>query len=241
MTIHSMGPGATVLGAALGALLISACGSKETPAPAPAALGHAPAATPRSRHDDRGPGRSDTSPVTAAEVTRTPDTGGLEGIAGAVALRIGPVAVLIAATKIRKEVLDADGWLLANPGVKGQGHGRRGRRGRFHTADPCARPVPETVDAMCMWSSSGPPSSARLSSRTGAGVLEAISACRRRAVAVGLQGSQMNVVTEQEGGEVVVLKPAKPEGRVRAAEVRPGRCHAPPPATAATTTGCDRR
>jgi len=221
-----------VLAAAAG---LSGCGSKEPPqaqAPAPAA---APAATP-----DAAPAAAPAAPVTAAEVTRTWTPEALEELLAPVALYPDPVLsqMLIAATN-PQEVLDAGNWLLQNSALKGSTLDDAAATVGFTPPVRALVQFPETVDMMCLeldWTTEL--GEAFVADQ--AGVLGAVQRLRKQAVDVGnLQSSeQMKVETQvQEGQEVVVLKPAKPEV-VYVPQYDPVAAYAPAPAatTPATTT-----
>jgi hypothetical protein len=230
MTIHTAGPRALVLCATLGALLsFSGCGSKETPPPtAPAA----PATTADAT------GAPVAAPVTAPEVTRSWTPEALEELLAPIALYPDPVLsqVLIASTN-PQEVLDAGNWLIANPGLKGTALDDGAAQAGFTPPIRALVQFPETVDMMCLelgWTTEL--GEAFVADQ--AGVLGAVQRLRRQAMEVGnLQSSpQMEVVTQkQEGQEVVVLKPAEPEV-VYVPQYDPVAAYAPPPATAPTTT-----
>jgi hypothetical protein len=224
MTIHTAGPRALVLCAALGALLsFSGCGSKETPAPAaPAAPAPAADAT----------GAPVAAPVTATEVTRSWTPEALEELLAPIALYPDPVLsqVLIASTN-PQEVLDAGNWLIANPGLKGTALDDGAAQAGFTPPIRALVQFPETVDMMCLelgWTTEL--GEAFVADQ--AGVLGAVQRLRRQAMDVGnLQSSaQMKVETQrQEGQEVVVLKPAQPEV-VYVPQYDPVAAYAPPPA-----------
>jgi hypothetical protein len=225
------------LGIALAAASsLVACGSKEppqqaaSPAPAPAP---AQPATPTAAPD--------TAPVTAAEVTRTWTAEALEELLAPIALYPDPVLsqVLIASTN-PQEVLDAGNWLLQNTSLKGNALDDAAASAGFTPPIRALVQFPETVDMMCMelgWTTEL--GEAFVADQ--AGVLAAVQRLRKQAMDVGnLQSSpQMKVETEQqEGQEVVVLKPAQPEV-VYVPQYDPVAVYAPPPATAtapATTT-----
>jgi len=228
MTIQTPGQKFSVLCTALGALLaLAACGSKETPAPAPT-----PAQTATTE------GAPDIAPVTAAEVTGSWTPEALEELLAPVALYPDPVLsqVLIAATN-PQEVLDAGNWLLANQNLKGSALDDAAAAVGFTPPIRALVQFPETVDMMCMemaWTTEL--GEAFVADQ--AGVLDAIQRLRKQAMDVGnLKSSpQMDVVTEkQEGQEVVVLKPAEPEV-VYVPQYDPVAAYAPPPATTTTTT-----
>ena len=222
--------------AALGAVTtLTACGSKEPTAQAPAPAAPAPtqAAPPAAPPD--------TTPVTAAEVTTTWTAEALEGLLAPIALYPDPVLsqVLIAATN-PQEVLDAGNWLLQNTSLKGNALDEAAAKIGFTPPVRALLQFPETVDMMCLeldWTTEL--GEAFVADQ--AGVLAAVQRLRRQAMDVGnLQSSpQMKVETQQqEGQEVVVLSPAKPEV-VYVPQYDPVAVYAPPPATTtvpATTT-----
>ena len=222
--------------AALGAVTtLTACGSKEptAQAPAPAAPAPAQAAPPAAPPD--------TTPVTAAEVTTTWTAEALEALLAPIALYPDPVLsqVLIAATN-PQEVLDAGNWLLQNTSLKGNALDEAAAKIGFTPPVRALLQFPETVDMMCLeldWTTEL--GEAFVADQ--AGVLAAVQRLRRQAMDVGnLQSSpQMKVETQQqEGQEVVVLSPAKPEV-VYVPQYDPVAVYAPPPATTtvpATTT-----
>jgi hypothetical protein len=188
---------------AFGALtVVSGCGSKE---PAPSA--QAPTGTPATT-------ATPPAPVTAAEVTATWTPEALEDLLAPIALYPDPVLsqMLIASTN-PQEVLDAGNWLLQNTGLKGQALDDAAATAGFTPPIRALVQFPETVDMMCLelgWTTEL--GEAFVADQ--AGVLDAIQRLRQQAIDVGnLQSSeQMKVETvEQEGKDVVVLKPAEPE------------------------------
>jgi Protein of unknown function (DUF3300) len=212
-------------------LAVHGCGSKETPAPAPAPP--PPVAT------TAGPeGAPDISPVTAAEVTKSWTPEALEELMAPIALYPDPVLsqVLIASTN-PQEVLDAGNWLLANQDLKGSALDDAAAAVGFTPPIRALIQFPETVDMMCMelgWTTEL--GEAFVADQ--AGVLDAVQRLRKQAVDVGnLKSSpQMDVVTEkQEGEEVVVLKPAQPDV-VYVPQYDPVAAYAPAPAATTTTT-----
>jgi hypothetical protein len=216
--------------AAVGALVsLSGCGSKE-PAPAPQA--QAPAAV--------APTEAQPPPaaVTADQVTQTWTPEALEDLLAPVALYPDPVLsqVLIASTN-PQEVLDAGNWLLQNTSLKGKALDDAAAEVGFTPPVRALVQFPETVDMMCMelgWTTEL--GEAFVADQ--AGVLDAVQRLRTQAIDVGnLQSSeQMTVETEQqEGKEVVVLKPAQPDV-VYVPQYDPATAYAPLPASTATTT-----
>jgi len=222
-----------VLGAAAA---LSGCGSKEPPqAQAPA-----PATAP-----DAVPAAAPAAPVTAAEVTRTWTPEALEDLLAPIALYPDPVLsqMLIAATN-PQEVLDAGNWLLQNGALKGSALDDAAAAIGFTPPVRALVQFPETVDMMCLqldWTTEL--GEAFVADQPG--VLAAVQRLRRQAMDVGnLQSSaQMKVETQkQEGQEVVVLKPAKPEV-VYVPQYDPVAAYAPIPATTtpATTTTTEQK
>jgi len=219
--------------AVLGALAsLSGCGSKEPApqqaqapaAPAPADAAPAPAAAP-------------PAPVTPAQVTQTWTPEALEQLLAPIALYPDPVLsqMLIASTN-PQEVLDAGNWLLQNQGLKGKGLDDAAAAIGFTPPIRALVQFPETVDMMCLelgWTTE----LGQAFVADQAGVLAAVQRLRKQAKDVGnLQSSpQMTVETQQqEGEEVVVLKPAKPEV-VYVPQYDPVAVYAPPAAVPATT------
>jgi hypothetical protein len=208
---------------ALAALTVAAgCGSREPPAPATpvAGTGEAPV------------------PVTAAEVTGTWTPEALEELLAPIALYPDPVLsqMLIASTN-PQEVLDAGNWLLQNTELKGSALDDAAAAVGFTPPVRALVQFPQTVDMMCMelgWTTEL--GEAFVADQ--AGVLDAIQRLRRQAMDVGnLQSSeQMQVETvEQEGEEVVVLKPAESQV-VYVPQYDPVAAYAPAPAAAPATT-----
>jgi predicted small lipoprotein YifL len=227
--------------AVLGALAsLSGCGSKEPPAEAAAP----PAATPPATQPAGAP--ADVAPVTAAEVTRTWTPEALEELLAPVALYPDPVLsqLLIASTN-PQEVLDAGNWLLQNDGLKGKALDDAAAKIGFTPPIRALVQFPETVDMMCLelgWTTEL--GEAFVADQ--AGVLDAIQRLRTQAIDAGnLQSSpQMTVeTTEQDGKDVVLLKPAEPEV-VYVPQYDPVTAYAPAsttttaavPATTTTTT-----
>jgi hypothetical protein len=225
--------------AVLGALAaLSGCGSKE---PSPAAQAPTAPATPAPAADT--PAEAPT-PVTAAEVTRTWSPEALEELLAPVALYPDPVLsqVLIASTN-PQEVLDAGNWLLQNTSLEGKALDDAAASAGFTPPMRALVQFPETVDMMCMelgWTTEV--GEAFVADQ--AGVLDSIQRLRTQAIEAGnLQSSpQMQVETEQqEGKDVVVLKPADPQV-VYVPQYDPVTAYAPlpqgaaAPATTTTTT-----
>jgi predicted small lipoprotein YifL len=216
--------------AVLGALTsLAACGSKEPPAQAQAPAAPATTATPAAA----------PAPVTAAEINKSWTPEALEELLAPVALYPDPVLsqVLIASTN-PQEVLDAGNWLLQNTSLEGKALDEAAATVGFTPPVRALVQFPETVDMMCMelgWTTEV--GEAFVADQ--AGVLDAVQRLRTQAIEVGnLQSSQqMKVETEQqEGKDVVVLKPADPQV-VYVPQYDPVAAYAPlPQSTAATTT-----
>jgi hypothetical protein len=176
--------------------------------------------------------------VTAAEVTQTWTPEALEDLLAPVALYPDPVLsqLLIASTN-PQEVLDAGNWLLQNTSVKGNALDEAAAAAGFTPPVRALVQFPETVDMMCMelgWTTEV--GEAFVADQ--AGVLDAVQRLRAQAIEVGnLQSSeQMKVETEQQDGkEVVVLKPAEPEV-VYVPQYDPVAAYAPATTAPATTT-----
>ena len=226
-------PRSLVLCAVLGALSsLAGCGSKEPP-PQAQAQAQAPATpAPESATPAEAP-----APVTAAEVTRTWTPEALEELLAPVALYPDPVLsqVLIASTN-PQEVLDAGNWLLQNTSLKGNALDDAAAAAGFTPPMRALVQFPETVDMMCMelgWTTEL--GEAFVADQ--AGVLDSVQRLRTQAVEAGnLQSSQqMKVETEQqEGKEVVVLKPADPQV-VYVPQYDPVTAYAPLPQNTTTT------
>jgi hypothetical protein len=176
--------------------------------------------------------------VTAAEITQSWTPEALEELLAPVALYPDPVLsqLLIASTN-PQEVLDAGNWLLQNASLKGPALDDAAAAVGFTPPVRALVQFPETVDMMCMelgWTTEV--GEAFVADQ--AGVLDAVQRLRGQAIDAGnLQSSeQMTVATEQqEGKDVVVLKPAQPEV-VYVPQYDPVSAYAPAPATTTTTT-----
>lgn len=219
--------------AVLGALAsLSGCGSKEPPAAA-----QAPTAPVTPAPTTAAPAEA-PAPITAAEVTKTWSPEALEELLAPVALYPDPVLsqVLIASTN-PQEVLDAGNWLLQNTSLKGKALDDAAASAGFTPPLRALVQFPETVDMMCMelgWTTEL--GEAFVADQ--AGVLDSIQRLRTQAIEAGnLQSSeQMQVETEQqEGKDVVVLKPADPQV-VYVPQYDPVTAYAPLPQTTTTTT-----
>jgi len=216
------------------ATALAGCGSKEEPAATPTAP---PAATPAA-----APSPAPT-PVSATDVANATWTAeALEELLAPIALFPDPVLsqVLIASTN-PQEVLDAGNWLIANEGLEGKALDDAAAKIGFTPPVRALVQFPQTIDMMCMelgWTTE----LGQAFVADQAGVLAAVQRLRKQAIDVGnLQSSEaMKVETEvQEGQEVVVLKPPKPEV-VYVPTYDPQAVYAPAPAAAvapaATTT-----
>lgn len=217
---------------------LSGCGSREPESP-PASAG--PAATDTAQAPATAAVPAATSAAASAPGSWSPEA--LEELMAPVALYPDPVLsqLLIASTN-PQEVLDAGNWLLQNQGLKGKALDDAAAAVGFTPPIRALVQFPETVDMMCLelgWTTEV--GEAFVADQ--AGVLDAVQRLRKQAVDVGnLQtSSQMKVETEeQEGKEVVVLKPAEPEV-VYVPQYDPVAAYAPPAAApaaapAATTT-----
>jgi len=213
------------------ATALAGCGSKEQPAataappPAPTAAVPAPAAAPAPV----------PTPVTATEVANATWTAeALEDLLAPIALYPDPVLsqVLIASTN-PQEVLDAGNWLIANESLKGKALDDGAAQAGFTPPIRALVQFPQTVDLMCMemgWTTEL--GEAFVADQ--AGVLDAVQRLRKQAIDVGnLKTSEAMLVEtqQQEGKEVVVLKPPKPEV-VYVPTYDPQTAYAPLPATA---------
>jgi len=219
--------------AVLGALAsLSGCGSKEPSAPAQAPVAPVTPPPPAAATAEA------PAPVTAAEVAKTWSPEALEELLAPVALYPDPVLsqVLIASTN-PQEVLDAGNWLLQNTSLKGKALDDAAAAAGFTPPMRALVQFPETVDMMCMelgWTTEL--GEAFVADQ--AGVLDSIQRLRTQAIEAGnLQSSeQMKVETEQqEGKDVVVLKPAQPEV-VYVPQYDPVTAYAPLPQSTTTTT-----
>jgi hypothetical protein len=216
--------------AVLAALTLAACSSKETPAPPAAQAPTAPPAAPAAADATAQPA---PAPAAApAQASWTPEA--LEDLLAPVALYPDPVLsqVLIASTN-PQEVLDAGNWLIANETLSGKALDEAAAQAGFTPPARALLQFPQVVDTMCMemgWTTEL--GEAFVADQ--AGVLAAVQRLRMQAKDVGnLQSSpQMTVETQvQEGQEVVVLKPPKPEV-VYVPQYDPVAAYAPAPAAA---------
>ena len=215
------------------ATALAGCGSKEQPAATAAAPAAAPAATAPAAAPAPAP-----TPISAADVvnaTWTPEA--LEELLAPIALYPDPVLsqMLIAATN-PQEVLDAGNWLIANEGLKGKALDDGAAQAGFTPPIRALVQFPETIDMMCMelgWTTE----LGQAFVADQAGVLDAVQRLRKQAMDVGnLKSSEaMKVETQvQEGKEVVVLSPPKPEV-VFVPQYDPQAVYAPAPAVTTTT------
>jgi Protein of unknown function (DUF3300) len=221
------------------ATALAGCGKKEEPAATTTAV------APTTAAPEAAPAAAPT-PISAADVanaTWTPEA--LEELLAPIALYPDPVLsqVLIAATN-PQEVLDAGNWLIANEGLKGKALDDGAAQAGFTPPIRALVQFPETIDMMCMelgWTTE----LGQAFVADQAGVLDAVQRLRRQAMDVGnLKSSEaMKVSTEtQEGQEVVVLSPPKPEV-VYVPQYDPQAVYAPAPAAAApvaTTTTTEK-
>jgi hypothetical protein len=209
------------------ATALAACSSKEPPPPdsgqTAEPVAAAPAATPAV----------DTTAATAPVAWSAE---ALEELLAPVALYPDPVLsqVLIASTN-PQEVLDAGNWLIANEGLQGKELDAAAAAIGFTPPVRALVQFPQTIDLMCMemgWTTEL--GQAFVADQEG--VLDAIQRLRKQALDVGnLQSSAAMLVetTEQEGKEVVVLKPAQPEV-VYIPTYDPQTAYAPAPTATAT-------
>ena len=215
------------------ATALAGCGSKEQPAATTAA----PAAAPEATAPAAAPAPAPT-PISATDVanaTWTPEA--LEELLAPIALYPDPVLsqVLIASTN-PQEVLDAGNWLIANEGLKGKALDDGAAQAGFTPPIRALVQFPQTIDMMCMelgWTTE----LGQAFVADQAGVLDAVQRLRKQAVDVGnLKSSEaMKVETQvQEGKEVVVLSPPKPEV-VYVPQYDPQAVYAPAPAVTTTT------
>jgi hypothetical protein len=215
------------------ATALAGCGSKDQPATtaqvtAPAPETAAPAAAP-------APAPTPISATDVASASWTPEA--LEELLAPIALYPDPVLsqVLIASTN-PQEVLDAGNWLIANEGLTGKALDDGAAKAGFTPPIRALVQFPQTIDMMCMelgWTTE----LGQAFVADQAGVLDAIQRLRRQAMDVGnLKSSEaMKVQTQvQEGKEVVVLSPPKPEV-VYVPQYDPQAVYAPAPAVTTTT------
>lgn len=176
---------------------------------------------------------------TGRPVARSPKA--LEELLAPIALYPDPVLsqVLIASTN-PQEVLDAGNWLIANESLKGKALDEAAAQIGFTPPVRALVQFPQTIDMMCMemgWTTEL--GEAFVADQ--AGVLDAIQRLRVQAMEAGnLQSSDAMLVetTEQEGKDVVVLKPAQPEV-VYVPTYDPQAAYAPATTAPAATTTAD--
>jgi hypothetical protein len=233
MKIRALDRRSLAIALALGvATALAGCGKKEEPAAA------APAAPPAATTPDAVPAAAPAAaptPVTAEQVTTTWTAEALEDLLAPVALYPDPVLsqVLIASTN-PQEVLDAGNWLIANESLKGNALDDGAAKAGFTPPIRALVQFPQTIDLMCMelgWTTE----LGQAFVADQAGVLAAVQRLRKQAIDVGnLKTSSAMVVEtqQQEGQEVVVLKPPKPEV-VYVPTYDPQAAYVPPPATPA--------
>ena len=210
------------------ATALAGCGSKEEPT---ATSTPPPAATPEA-----APAAPVPTPVSATDVANATWTAeALEELLAPIALYPDPVLsqVLIASTN-PQEVLDAGNWLIANEGLEGKALDDAAAQIGFTPPIRALLQFPQTIDMMCMemgWTTE----LGQAFVGDQAGVLAAVQRLRKQAMDVGnLKSSEAMLVEtqQQEGQEVVVLKPPKPEV-VYVPTYDPQAVYAPAPAAAA--------
>ena len=210
------------------ATALAGCGSKEEPT---ATTTTPPAATPEA-----APAAPVPTPVSATDVANATWTAeALEELLAPIALYPDPVLsqVLIASTN-PQEVLDAGNWLIANEGLEGKALDDAAAQIGFTPPIRALVQFPQTIDMMCMemgWTTE----LGQAFVADQAGVLAAVQRLRKQAMDVGnLKSSEAMLVEtqQQEGQEVVVLKPPTPEV-VYVPTYDPQAVYAPAPAAAA--------
>jgi len=230
MKICALNRRALAIALALGvATALAGCGSKEPPAAV------TPAAPPVAAPAEPAPV---PTPVAATDVAATWTAEALEDLLAPIALYPDPVLsqVLIASTN-PQEVLDAGNWLIANESLKGKALDDGAAQAGFTPPIRALVQFPQTIDQMCMemgWTTEL--GEAFVADQ--AGVLDAVQRLRKQAIDVGnLKTSPAMLVEtqQQEGQDVVVLKPPKPEV-VYVPTYDPQAVYAPAPATVAQTT-----
>ena len=141
--------------------------------------------------------------------------------------------VLIASTN-PQEVLDAGNWLIANESLEGKALDEAAAQIGFTPPIRALVQFPQTIDMMCMemgWTTE----LGQAFVADQAGVLAAVQRLRKQAMDVGnLKSSEAMLVEtqQQEGQEVVVLKPPTPEV-VYVPTYDPQAVYAPAPAAPA--------
>jgi hypothetical protein len=207
------------------------CGKKETAAPAATAANPAPAAPAPAAVPAEAPPIVTPAAMTQP-IAQTWSPEALEELLAPVALYPDPVLsqVLIASTN-PQEVLDAGNWLLSNQSLTGKALDQAALKVGFTPPIRALIQFPETVDMMCMqldWTTEL--GQAFVADQQG--VLDAVQRLRKQAKDVGnLKSSDMMKVETQvqEGKEVVVLSPPKPEV-VYVPQYDPQAVYAPAPA-----------
>jgi hypothetical protein len=183
------------------AAVMAGCGKKdEAPAAQPAAA--APAAAQAS-----------VIPAAAAVPTSwTPEA--MEELLAPIALYPDPILMqVLTAAANPQEVLDAGNWLLQNQTLKGEALGAAAEKVGFTPPTRALLPFPATLDMMCQemaWTTE----LGQAFTADQPGVLAAVQRLRFQAQEVGnLKDSpQMDVAVEdQEGEQVIYIKPADPE------------------------------
>jgi hypothetical protein len=235
MTASVMDPRAWAIALSFGVVAtVVGCGSKEPPGTtAPVQTASAPAQSAPPAPPATAPAQAGVQAAFSAEA--------LEDLLAPIALYPDPVLsqVLIASTN-PQEVLDAGNWLIANEGLKGQALDDAAATVGFTPPIRALVQFPQTIDMMCMemgWTTEL--GEAFVADQ--AGVLDAVQRLRKQAMDVGnLATSEAMIVeeTEQDGEEVVVLKPPQAEV-VYVPTYDPQAAYAPAPAAAApvaTTT-----
>ncbi len=224
------------------AVFVAGCGKKEEAAPAATAANPTAATAPGAAPADQAPIVAPTATTQPITQTWTPEA--MEELLAPIALYPDPVLsqVLIASTN-PQEVLDAGNWLLSNQNLTGKALDDAAAKVGFTPPVRALVQFPETVDMLCMqldWTTEL--GQAFVADQQG--VLNAVQRLRKQAKDVGnLQSSdQMKVeTTQQDGQEVVLLSPPKPEV-VYVPQYDPQAVYAPAPAAApvaaapATTT-----
>ncbi|MBP7917600.1 MAG: DUF3300 domain-containing protein [Arenimonas sp.] len=184
------------------------------------------------------PSAAAPAPAAAAAPIRTSWTPEqMEELLAPVALYPDPILMqVLSAAGNPQEVLDAGNWLLQNQSLKGDALGAAAEQIGFTPPTRALLPFPATLDMMCQemaWTTEL--GQAFVTDQQG--VLDAVQRLRFQAQDVGnLKSSpQMEVSTQDQGGEqVIYLKPADPEV-VYVPQYDPVAAYAPAPATTTTT------
>jgi len=187
------------------------CGKKEE---APAAAATAPAAATQATAQ-QAPAAGQASIIPPAAAMPTSWTAeAMEELLAPIALYPDPILTqVLTAAANPQEVLDAGNWLLLNQTLKGSELNAAAEKVGFTPPMRALLPFPATVDMMCQemaWTAEL--GQAFVTDQQG--VLDAVQRLRLQAQEVGnLQDSpQMDVaVEEQDGEQVIYLKPADPE------------------------------